>query len=170
MGSDQSKAHKVSHRRGGADYKEGAAFGVVLAGDGAAVVEDDSIDDAEAESCALADGLGGVEGIEDAFRIADARAGVGELNDGFVSLLKGEDGGPAPNALQSPFRFEQRVHGVFGDFDEDLEELIDIAADARQAGLNHKFDADFSSGIAGFDHLVGALQDHVEVDERFFSG
>ena len=53
--------------------KQSAAFGLVLAGDLAAMVLDDAIDGAQAEPCTLADGLGGVEGIEDALRIANAR-------------------------------------------------------------------------------------------------
>jgi hypothetical protein len=49
---------------GETEDEQGSAFGFVLAGDLAGVVLDDAPGDAQAEAGALADGFGGVEGIE----------------------------------------------------------------------------------------------------------
>src|SRR4051794_14328155 len=48
-----------------------AAFGLVLASNLAAVLLDDSVDGTQSKAGAFADGLGGVEGIEDALGLAN---------------------------------------------------------------------------------------------------
>ena len=54
------------------DGEDGTTFGLVVAADLASVVLNHSVDGAEAEAGAFADGLGGVEGIENAFWIAQS--------------------------------------------------------------------------------------------------
>ena len=87
--SDQSRPPGDLHRRfraaGNSDDEQRSAFGFVLAGDLAAVILDHSVDSAQAEAGAFADGLGGVEGIEHALGLANAGAGVGELQHDLVA-------------------------------------------------------------------------------------
>jgi len=58
-----------------------ATLRLIAAGDLTAVVLNYAVHHAQAEARALANGLGGVEGIEHALRITDTRTGVGELQD-----------------------------------------------------------------------------------------
>ena len=82
------------------------------------MIVDHSIDSAETETGAFADGLGGVEGIEDALRIANAGAGVGELQDDLGTLVLGSNfQGSAAGLFQS-------VHGILDDFDEDWKSWL----------------------------------------------
>src|ERR1700716_98073 len=69
---------------GEADFKRRSAFGAVVAGDLPLVILDYSVGGAEPETGPFADRLRGIERIEDALGIAQAGAGVGELDDNFV--------------------------------------------------------------------------------------
>src|SRR5216683_5987813 len=73
------------------DFKCGAAFGAVVAGDLSLVVLDYAVGGAKSEAGAFADRLGGVERIEDALGIAQAGAGVGKLDDHFAGLAPERD-------------------------------------------------------------------------------
>src|ERR1700687_5466244 len=71
-------------QHGKPDFKCGAAFGAVVAGDLSLVVLDYAVGGAESEAGAFANRLGGVERIEDALGSAQAGAGGGKLDDHFV--------------------------------------------------------------------------------------
>src|ERR1700693_1327313 len=73
------------------NFKCRSAFGAVVAGDLSLVVLDYAVGGAESETGPFADRLGGVERIEDAFGIAQAGAGVGELDDHFVAFAPERD-------------------------------------------------------------------------------
>ena len=75
--------------RGNSKHEHRAAFGLVLASDLSAVILDHAIYGAEAQTSAFADGLGGVEGIENPQRVANAGAGIGKLEHGFFALASG---------------------------------------------------------------------------------
>src|SRR5579863_7722218 len=73
------------------DGEDGATFGSVVASDLTGVVLDDAIHSAQAQSCALADWLGGIERIENALRVAESRAGVREQQHDFGALPLSRD-------------------------------------------------------------------------------
>jgi hypothetical protein len=81
-GDERSVGAGAGNLRGGfsdcrnSDDEECAAFGLVLAGDESVVIADNPIDSAKTEAGAFADGLGGVEGIENAQGIANAGPGI----------------------------------------------------------------------------------------------
>src|SRR6266702_3672296 len=72
---------------GEADAELGVA-GFGGEGNGAAVLVDDALDDAQAQAGANADGLGGVEGIEDAGLAFEWDAGA-VVGDGYVKVVAG---------------------------------------------------------------------------------
>ena len=83
-----------------------------------------AVSGAKSKAGAFAHGLGGVERIEDALRIAHSGAGVGELNHHFAAFAPEVDlKAPAANLLQC-------VHGIFDDLQKRLQELIGIAEHA----------------------------------------
>src|SRR5215469_15286425 len=133
------------------DDEQGAAFGLVAAGDLAAVVLHDAVDGAETEARAFADRLGGVEGIKNALRLADSGAGVGELKHDFVVVVLCRDFQLAAGVLQG-------IHGVFDDLDECLKKLVGVGNDAWEIWVDRKLDRDFSRRPARFEHLRGAAQ------------
>ena len=102
------------HGGGKAKHKHRAAFGLVVAGDLAAVILDNSVHGAESEAGAFADRLGGVERIENTLGLANARTGIGELQHDFAAVLLGRDAERAADDVH-------RVHCVLDDFDERLE-------------------------------------------------
>src|SRR5208337_626183 len=88
MGSDAGCFGQwdVDSEHGKSNFKHGTAFGPVVASDLSLMVLNNAVSGTESETGAFADRLGGVERIEDALRIAQARAGIGELHDHFVGL------------------------------------------------------------------------------------
>ena len=73
-----------------------------------------AIDRAEAEAGAFADGFGGVEGIENALRVANAGTGIGKLEHGFLAWRWAV-------ISEASAGFLQGVHGIVDDLDEGLE-------------------------------------------------
>src|SRR5579863_1817779 len=129
--------------RGGELYdEEGAAFGPVLASNLAVVFLNDAIDCAQTEAGAFADWFGCVEGIEDALGLADARAGVGELQHGLAAQPVGDD------FERAAAGFFQRVHGILDDLDEGLKQLVGVALHAGKVRRNRHTDTDFAGGVA----------------------
>ena len=130
------------------------------------MILDDAVRGAESETGAFADGLGGVEGVEDAFGIAQAGAGIGELNDYFVDFA------PERNLQTAAADFLERVDGVFHDLKKCLQELIGIAENARQRCLVIALHGQADAFVFEFEslHLNGALEKRFEVERTFFSG
>src|SRR6202022_3468581 len=73
---------------GEAKLENRASLRPILTGDLSLVVLDHSVSNAQSQSHALTDCLGGIEGIENAPRIADAGTGVRKLHHQFLPLLK----------------------------------------------------------------------------------
>src|SRR3954469_22180652 len=138
-------------RGGELHNKKRAAFGLVLASDLAAVFLNDSIDRTQAEAGTFADGLGCIEGIEDAFGLANTGTGIAELQYGLAAEAVPDDFQRAAAA------FVQRVHGVLNDFDEGLKQLVGVALHAGEAGRDRGCNANFPGSITGLQHLGGTL-------------
>src|SRR5208282_6007200 len=117
------RERRVDFEHREANFKNGAAFGPVVASDLPLVVLNYAVGGAESETGAFANRLGGVERIEAALGIAQAGAGVGELHDHFVVL--------APETyLETPASgFLQCVHRVFDNLKKGLQELVGVAQD-----------------------------------------
>ena len=148
---------------GDEDGEQGSAFGLVLAGDLAGMILDHTVDGAEAEASASADGLGGVEGVEDTLRIAQAGAVVGklELNIGSVTGSGNFDDAAAG--------FVESIHGVLEDLDEGLEHAIGVDPDLREIGIDGGADLNFAGRATRLEHLGGASEKDGEVDEDLFA-
>src|ERR1700676_4909440 len=72
---------KHCENRGKFEAERAATFGAIKSSDAAAVFLHHAVADAQTEAGAFADGLGGVEGIENFFGLFHARAGIGKLDD-----------------------------------------------------------------------------------------
>ena len=89
------------------------------------MILDDTVGSAESETSSLADWLGGVEGIEDTLRIAQAGAAIGELNNHVFRVAR------YGNLQASATDFLQSVDCIFDDLNKCLHELVGVAEDAR---------------------------------------
>src|SRR5215467_5572890 len=149
---------------GQANEELGAAFGLVATGDVTPVVLNDTVDGAEAEAGAPANRLGGVEGIENPLRVAQARTRIGEAQPGFAVLT------PGGNFEQSAARFGERVHGVLNDFDENLEDLVGVGQHAGKICFQRKPNLNLSGGAARLEQVRRALEENADVDEGLLPG
>src|SRR6266446_3707453 len=141
------------------DAERRAALGAVETGDLAAMIVDESIADAQTKPRALADGFRRIEGVEDQTRLADARAGVGEQND-YVSPFAQRAHGKRAAAY-----FLQCIHGVIDDVEEDLQQLIRVAADRGNGSTGLQFDADVLAAKIQTPELRRAGDDGIDVDQ-----
>jgi hypothetical protein len=147
-----------------AKNEDRSTLSLVVAGDLPAVILHDSVDCAQAEAGALADGLGRIEGIEDTMRLFDSGAAIGKLDDDLISLLSGD------HLQRASVAFFEGVKSVFEDLDEGLKELMTVSPNPGQVRLNRSFDTDFVFVRLQFAHLHAALQKRAHVDHRFFVG
>src|SRR5579871_1657297 len=124
---------------------------------------DHAVDGAQAKARALADGLGRIERIEDAVRLFDTGARIGELNHSLVALPAG---GYFDKATAGSF---QRVLRVFQDLRESLEQLVTVAPHAGQVGSDNSFDAKFQLSALQLPHLHAALDQRAQINQRLFA-
>ena len=110
--------------------------------DQAFVILHHPIDGAQSQACAFADGLGGIERIEYAMRLFNARAAIGKLQHNLLAANLGTD----PD--QAAANVLHRVQRVLDNLDECLEQLAAIAPDFRQVGCEGGF------GCELFDRAV----------------
>ena len=115
-------------RKVNAESRADAIFGSNF--DLPAVLFDDAITDAEAQPSSLPDRLCRIERIENAMRILDTRAVVGELNTNAIAHLESAN----PN-FSGTITFGYRVDGVVENIQKNLLELVEIGADFRQLGV-----------------------------------
>src|SRR5919106_4007330 len=150
--------------RGAGDRQQHPEAGVAGRGGdpqvAAVALDHDAPADVEAEAGALADRLGGVEGLEDVGqdRLGDARAGVGDLDDQAVAVAAGADGQPALAV--------HALHGVDGVLDQVGPDLVELAGVGRQQRqrpvvVAHHLDARLQLVL---EHGQGRLQPLVEVE------
>src|SRR2546427_11671960 len=78
---------RCSPERGQSDLKSRSTFRTVVAGDLPLVILHHAVGSAEPEAGAFADGLGGIERIEDPLGITQAGSGIGEFDHDFVALV-----------------------------------------------------------------------------------
>src|SRR5579863_6901114 len=104
---------------------------------------DDAIDDAQAEAGAFADRLGGVEGIEDALRIAQARSSIRKLNDQLITAPHGGDLQGASTGLV------ESVQCVFDDLDKNLKQLVGVGNNARAIAFDEEMDLTLAGRTSG---------------------
>ena len=131
-------------RRGGNHQQrerdsEGRTTGLHIAdADFAAMLLHDAVADAETEACSLSDGFGGVKRIEDAVRVCNAGTIILELDAQAIprNLSPNDD---FPRAA----RFFNGVDRVIENIQKHLLELMEIAADGRQMGVEFPPDNDF---------------------------
>src|SRR5579859_912955 len=148
---------------GQAQDEERASFGLIATGDLAAMILDDSIDDAETQAGALSHGLGGIEGVENTLRIAYPRTGVGELNDQFVPASHGG------NLQGTAAGFIESVNRVLNDLDKNLKQLVGIGDNARTVAFDEKVDLSLGRRTPGLQHLCGAIEQDARVHLSFLS-
>src|SRR5467141_3622481 len=149
------------HRGGGGylDAERRAALGAVETGDLAAMIVDESIADAQTKPRALADGFRRIEGVKDQTRLADARAGVGEQNDHVSPFAQRAHG------KRAAAYFLHCIHGVVDDVEEDLQQLIRVAADRGNGYTGLQFDADVLAAKIQPPELRRTNDDGVDVDQ-----
>src|SRR5713101_10014533 len=131
----------VAEREKSGDRRErnaeaGAAFRPVETGDLPAVLLDQSVANAQTEPGALAHRLGGVKRIEHQLRLLYAGARIAEL-DHYIRALAHR-----ANGQHAAAHFFHRIHGVADDVEENLQQLIGVAANAGQDGFGLQFDPD----------------------------
>jgi len=119
----------------------------------------ESIADAQTKPRALADGFRRIEGVEDQTRLADARAGVGEQNDHVSPFAQRAHG------KRAAAYFLHCIHGVIDDVEEDLQQLIRIAADLGNGSAGLQFDADVLAAKIQTPELRRTGNDGVDVDQ-----
>src|ERR1700733_1417330 len=124
----------------------------------------DAVGRAEAKASAFADGFGGVERIEDAARLANAGAGVGEFEDHFIALLASADD------KRTTANFFHGVHGIAYNLQAALEKLIGVAPNAGKVGRDFRIPANASALEVQLFHLYRAACEGADVDERFVGG
>ena len=118
----------------------------------------------ETQAGAFADWLGRIERIEDAVRFLDAWSGIREKHDDVGAVAHGLD---SENAALRGFH---GVDGVADHIEEDLHQLVSIAANAGKNGLELKLDADGAGAHVESAKLHGIGDHGVDVQKRAFRG
>ena len=137
--------------------ESGATLGPVLRRQGPAVRRDHAVADREADARADTDGLGGVEGLEDARHdlVRNAGPGVVDLDHGDTrrTIGPGDDGEAA-----LPLFTVHGLHCIDHQIDEHLHDLVAVGKDRRQvvAGIDGDRDAGRPRRIG--DEILGRLQ------------
>ena len=164
-GGGRSGELRIKSEDGRKNHAESAAaFGAIEAENLAAVFLNDSVADAEAEAGALADRLGCVEGVEDAFGFAKAGARVRKIEDDAAAFSAHADG-----ERTSADGFHG-VDGIVDQIEEDLEELVGVATHGGESAGIFDFDADFFVAQVELAELDGAGDDGAQVEKLFFGG
>src|SRR5271165_925466 len=139
--------------------KYGAARLRVIAHDFPAVLLHDAVADAQSQSGAFPDGLRGVKGIKHPIGILDTGTRVGEKNHHISPVAQRLDRQHATTALR------HRVQAVVNDIEEDLHQLVVIAAHARQHGFQLRFNARTAAVQVQRPQLHGAGDNRVDVQQ-----
>ena len=102
-----------SHRK--PHHEQRTPAGLVLASNLSLMILHHAVDGAQSQTCALADGLRSIEGIEHAMRFFYSRPAIGKLHNHFLCLKLGAD------LEQASARLLQRIQGIFDDLHKRLK-------------------------------------------------
>jgi len=147
-----------------AEHKGGAAFGIILTGNLSPMILHDTVGGAQSQASAFADRLGGVERIEDAMRLFDARAAIGKMNHHVCSLRVGAD------PKQSSAGFLQGIQGIFDDLNEYLEQLMAVPPHSWQVRFERSLDTYFLIVPLQFLHMHAPLQKRGQIHHHLLAG
>src|SRR5713101_2173263 len=160
--SGVAEREKIGDRRE-RNAEAGAAFRPVETGDLPGVLLDQSVANAQTEPGALAHRLGGVKRIEHQLRLLYAGARIAEL-DHYIRALAHRANG------QHAAHFLHRIHGVADDVEENLQQLIGVAANAGQDGFGLQFDPDVFAAEIQPAEMHGAVHHRIAIDHRPLRG
>ncbi len=155
---------KSRQKRRELDTKNSAAFLPVVAENLSTMLLNDAEANAQAQAGALPDGLGCIERIEDAMGILDPRTGVQEQDHDVATVANGFNGEHAA------FVGFHGVEGVADDIEENLHELVSVATNAGENGLELKLDARGCGAQVESAKLDGVIHDGVEIEKGAFGG
>src|SRR6202521_4078507 len=141
-----------------------ATFLAVVTENLSGVYLDDAEADAETQARAFANRLRRIERIEDAMRLLDAGAAVGKQDHDVGAVTNGFDG---KNSAVGRFH---GIQSVADDIEENLHQLIAIAADTGENGFKLQLDARGSGAQVERAELHGIVHHRVDVQERAFGG
>jgi hypothetical protein len=141
--------------------KNRASISFVAALDVSLVVLNNSVRRTQAQPRTLSHRFRSVEGIEHTLGIRNARPGVGEFDHHFTPDV------PRRYQQRSPTYFRKRINRVFAQVKKCLQQLMAIAPDAWQAGLQNRFDSNVPPANLHIMHLQCALHQRTHVDQNF---
>jgi len=144
-----------------------AAFGVVFAGESAAVVFDDCAADRQAKAQAV--GAGGEEGFE------QARKNFGADADAAIDHADAQDAGALDDGSNEDDAFVDRqvVYGVVGVLEEIDQHLLNfngVAVGGGKMGGQIKFDARVAAMHFGLDQADGLDEGGIKIDRTVIHG
>src|SRR5258706_1704599 len=118
--------------------------------------------DAQAQSCAFANRLRGVKGVEHTLRVLNSWPRVGEQDHHIAAIAHGLDGQHSPIA-----RFH-RVDPISDNVEKYLQQLIAVSPHARQHGFQLQLDARLRRPQIQRSQLHRIGGHRVDVDQRAF--
>ena len=154
---------RVRHTVLGRDFdNEGGAFaGKSVRGNGAAMFADDAIAEAEAETGAFAGGLGGEKRVEHFVKMILWDAGA-VIFDGDANVGGSAFGNNADQAVT--FDVFECLAGVVEDIQNDLLELVAIAKDSGQGGIEMALHLDVTGAQFVAENFKHATDHFVHVE------
>ena len=132
---DWARGRKRREYGGKFDTEYGATGLRRCSTDFSGVFLDNSETDAQAQARSLSDRFRCVKRIENAMRLFDARTSVGKKNDDVAAIASRLDGEYAA------FMGFHRIDSVVDEVEENLHELIAVAANSGENGLELQFDS-----------------------------
>ena len=122
-----------------------------------------AVADAQAKSGTLSDGFGGVERIKNPVRILHAGAAIGDFNTQAASIGICAN----PNIARAIF-LAHGIHGIIENVQDNLLQLMEIAAGDGQARIKIAMDTDVVDLHVIFAKRQGVFEDLIQIDSGPF--
>ena len=133
-----------------------SSLGAVLTYNSSCVFLDNSVTCAESQPSSLPDRTRAVKRIENPFWFPRSGSIIRKFQYGHMILMPGSDGEEAAGFLHG-------MHGVIGNVETDVEQLIGVAHDLGQIGSELRLDFDIAGTKLGLRELERGLRERIHI-------